>query len=544
MLQIRRRIAIVVLATLAGCQLGQPRAPVPLAVAGASAAITPALATGPATPAVPVANGQSAGSGAAALGSQAAAGSELRIVAAQMPATVQPPQPASGANAAPQLPRPPEELPPGAAQELAVSPPAPARLSLFTAIETSLAQNPDLVALRRNEGVGIGVLGVAQTYPFNPYVQVQATPLQSNPGGAGPGTVYHYVLLFQQVQLAHQQRYREESAMAALTSVRWNIHQAELLNLAQTERLFFTALYQRGIRDLAVANAHLNEELERVSQRQLEAGQASAADVAIVRLDARSTRRQAQLAEAAYQTAMLDVRRQLNLPIGQPLQLEGDLLSWQWRTPTIVGASCLGESLKVDANTVQQLDELVSGRPDVMAARADLAAARSNLSLARASRRPDLFVGPYYQRTETGTTYWGFRAQSDIPVINNGLPMVRQREAEMRQRSAVWQQLQQRAVLETEAAIDRYQRARGIVEDVQTDVTGSLPAELQRLEEQFKAGEVDIVRVFTARSSLLQLRRAQLDALNELAQAAANLTAASGLPPDSLLSPDGPQPIQ
>ncbi|HWC88958.1 MAG TPA: TolC family protein [Pirellulales bacterium] len=424
-----------------------------------------------------------------------------------------------------------------------MSPPAPARLSLFTAIETALAQNPDLVALRRNEGVSVGMMGVAQTYPFNPYLQIQATPIQTNPGG-GSGSVYHYVLLMQQIQLAHQQRYREEAAMASLTSVRWNIHQAELLNLAQTERLYFTALYQRGIRDLALASAHLNQELERVSQRQLEAGQASAADVAIVRLDARSTRRQAQLAEAAYQTAMLDLRRQLNLPIGQPLELEGDLLAWQWRTPTIVGACCPGECLKVDANLELRLAELVSGRPDVMAARADLAATRSTLSLARASRRPDLQIGPYYERDDLHTTYFGFRAQSDVPVMNNGMPLVRQREAELRQRSAVWQQLQQRAVLETEAAIDRYQRARGIVEDVQTDVTGSLPAELQRLEEQFKAGEVDIVRVFTARTSLLQLRRAQLDALNELAQAAANLTAASGLPPDSLLSPGGPQPIQ
>ncbi|HEX4149098.1 MAG TPA: hypothetical protein VHY20_08925, partial [Pirellulales bacterium] len=43
--------------------------------------------------------------------------------------------------------------------------PPPATLSLMGAIETSLAQNPDLVALRRNEGVGVGVLGVAKTYP-------------------------------------------------------------------------------------------------------------------------------------------------------------------------------------------------------------------------------------------------------------------------------------------------------------------------------------------------------------------------------------------
>ena len=42
-------------------------------------------------------------------------------------------------------------------------------------ISLGLAQNPDLVALRQSENVGSAALGVAQTYPFNPFVQVQAT---------------------------------------------------------------------------------------------------------------------------------------------------------------------------------------------------------------------------------------------------------------------------------------------------------------------------------------------------------------------------------
>ena len=50
-------------------------------------------------------------------------------------------------------------------------------IQLRTAVETGLAQNPDLIALRQAEGVGTAALGVAQTYPFNPFVQrCQATP--------------------------------------------------------------------------------------------------------------------------------------------------------------------------------------------------------------------------------------------------------------------------------------------------------------------------------------------------------------------------------
>ncbi len=422
----------------------------------------------------------------------------------------------------------------------AIPPPAaPLTLDLFQALETSLVQNPDLATLRQNEGVSLGALGVAQTFPFNPFLQLQVTPLQDSKTG-GPGTVYHYVLLMQTIQLGHQQRRREENAWAALQSVRWNIVQAELQNVAQTERLYFTALYQRGLRDLAAANGALNDELLKIIERRLEAGDAAAADVAVARLDNRTAHRQSALAEANYQTALLDLRRQLALPMHLPLEPTGDLNDWQWLDPA-AGEAASDTADNARAATDARIDfseaaaAMTAMRPDVMAARADLAAARANAGLARGSRIPDLQIGPYYQRTESGTTYWGLRTQNDLPVWNDGRPLVRQREAEIRQRAVAWQQLQRRAQLEAEAALDRYCRARALAASIEADGLESLPEELARLENQFRAGEVDFLRVVTARTSLLQLRRARLDALNEAAQAAAALTAATALPPETVV---------
>ena len=51
-------------------------------------------------------------------------------------------------------------------------------ISLQQSISLALSQNPDLVTLRQSERVSSATLGVAQTYPFNPFVQVQATPYQ------------------------------------------------------------------------------------------------------------------------------------------------------------------------------------------------------------------------------------------------------------------------------------------------------------------------------------------------------------------------------
>ncbi len=390
------------------------------------------------------------------------------------------------------------------------------RYSIGSAIETALAQNPDLVALRQAEGVGSAAVGVAQTYPFNPFVQIQATPYQ-DARNAGPGTTYHYVLLMQQIQLGNQQQFREEAGCAALNGIRWNVLQAELLNVAQTERLYFAAIYQQGLRDLANMNAQNNRQLLNILERQKDLGQATAADVAIVRLDVRSTTQQQRIAEASLQTALLDLKRHLCLPVEYRIELDDTVLNWNWQS-----------------TTASQLASIATNRPDVMAARADADTARANANFANASRIPDVQLGPYYQRNDSGVTFLGFRAQMDLPVLNDGMPLLRQREAEYCQRATSSQQLAIRARLEAEAASDRYERARSLRVETGEPTRASVPVELQRLEEQFQANEVDILRVLQARNSLLQCQRADLDALNELMQAAVAVTVATGAPLESL----------
>jgi outer membrane protein, heavy metal efflux system len=113
---------------------------------------------------------------------------------------------------------------------------------------------------------------------------------------------------------------------------------------------------------------------------------------------------------------------------------------------------------------------------------------------------------------------------------------LRQRQAELRHRITAQEQLQARARIEIEAAINRYERARWIVAENE-NLLHFLPEEIQRLEEQFIAGEVDVLQVSQARTSLINARRANLDCLNELAQAAAVLTAATAVPPQTMIRP-------
>lgn len=405
-------------------------------------------------------------------------------------------------------------------------------VSLEQSVRLALTHNPDLVALRQSENVSSAARGVAQTYPFNPFVQVQVTPWQDQKAG-GPGATYHYVLLMQTIQLAHQQQFREQAGSFTLNSTRWNIHQAELQTLAQTDRLYFSALYQRGVKDLTEAGDRNNRQLLRILERQLEAGAATAADVAIVRVDAASTRQQLLLATANYQTALRDLSRQIGVLSNAVVAVTGDLRSIEWRLPGFAPDSDIATSEQILAAGSDAKSEILpwaASRPDVMAARSDVDVARAGLSLASASKTPDLQIGPYYQTTADSTQFLGFRGQIDLPVINTGEPLERQRMAEHHQRLTAGQQTLRRAELEAEAAFERYVQALAIVNEESPNTVLDLPAELEGLENQFLAGEVDIVRITQARTSLTQNQRAGLNLLNELAQSAAALTGATGIP--------------
>jgi cobalt-zinc-cadmium efflux system outer membrane protein len=409
-------------------------------------------------------------------------------------------------------------------------------MTLDDAIATALFQNPDLITLRGQEGVSRAALGVARTYPWNPFVQAQYFPngsplvLSNQPGGSA-GMSNYYIWVMQRFELAHQMRFRKQAAGALLTQVQWNIQQGELINVAQTTRLYFAALYQRELRDLAYEFAQINDRLLGVVERRLHANLATPADMTMARVAARQTRRQADLAEANYQTALLALRQQMNLPLEAPLVVDDRITSFAWSP-----VQCIDPE-SPSLSPTQLAGALVQSRPDLMAASAGVAVANANAWLARAARMPDLQVGPIVDTGDDGTQYMGLRVQSDIPVLNTGKPLANQRHAELQQQRLTFAQLNQRAVIEAQTAIDRYERARRLAEAAAADHAGpsaAVPAELRDITAQFEGGQAEVVAVLNTQANLVLDRRAYLDLLNELAQAAANVVQATALPPRRL----------
>lgn len=423
--------------------------------------------------------------------------------------------------------------------------------TLSQALNQALVANPDLIALRGQINVNQAMVGVAKTYPWNPFVQGQFMPqgrpfVANAPGmpASGAGYTNYYIWVMQRFELAHQRRFRTQGAMAAMDQVRWNIFQNELLNVAQTSRLYFAALYQKEVWELTEETAVLNERLADIAERRFKANLAKAGDVMTAKVAARQTRRQAELAVAVYQASLLAVRQQMNLAADAPLAFAEKLGDFQWLHVYPGGGA--GQPANAATNAASSLTqlaaELVEGRPDVLAAQAGVRVSTANFKLAKAAMIPDLQAGPIYETADDTTRYLGVRVQFNLPIFDTGAPLARQRRAELSQQELTYAQLKIRAGLEAQMAIDQYERVLQLAAKARPVRVDPASPELKEITRLFEAGQADILAVLTTQSNLLQEQRIYLDLLNQLTQTAANVIQATGLPPDHVLLISCPLP--
>ena len=415
------------------------------------------------------------------------------------------------------------------------SPAVQRKLSLREAIDTVLLQNPDVLTARANGPVSLAARGVAATYPWNPTVQVGVFPYARDVDG-NLLAVKNQVAVLQTMELAHQPQHRQQAANAAWNQERARIVQAEWTAATTAMRLYFDVLYKKGLLDLARENAALGTEMVGVVNRRFEAGLATPAERITVRVAARRSQRMADLAEADYQTALQALRVALNIPVDDPIEPDSALEAYRW-LPAVEAVdqnpADTGETTAT-ADRVDAITQTAANRPDVTAARYGASAASANLDLARSNRVPNLSAGPSYERDESGTIFVGLTAQMDLPIWNTGCPLVRQRATELQQQLITWRQTQARAAAEAHAAVNRYQLARELWQEMSAD-RGPGDQELVSITDAFEKGQASIMEVLATRDNLIQERQTYFDLLNQVSQAAVDVVAALAIDPERLI---------
>ena len=415
-------------------------------------------------------------------------------------------------------------------------------LSLRDVLSISMAENPDLVTIRGTENVGAAAVEVAGVYPWNPFVQAQYLPnghpfIPGSPGNA-IGQSNYYVWAMQRFELAHQRQFREGSAAAALGQIRWNIQQAELLTVAQTERLYFAALYQRQLRDLAADTESLSTRLNDIAERHFKAGLATS----MQKINAQIALRQTASVNESWPTPLIRrrcwrLRQQLGWSPDRPLDLAGDLTQYEWLSAADAAVQNLGRAVRIGGNAGLShgrrttrcdgpavADGHGPGEPEPRAS--GPRPGRPSRSHLQHGRRRDAVPRLATAARLRGVQQWlrlGAAASHGGAAATPGV------------RAA-----QRRATNEAAAAIDRYERARGLAKSAGKEATQNPPPELEQVLAQFEAGNAQIVDLLAVQNNLLQEARSYLDLLNEVAQSAAVVTQTAAIPPERLFAPRPP----
>jgi cobalt-zinc-cadmium efflux system outer membrane protein len=405
-------------------------------------------------------------------------------------------------------------------------------LSLEAALYGAITQNPDLISLRQGTAASAEAVEVARRLPttLNPTLWVDVRPLayERMPGhtlgngGQIPAKLNQkdtlmYFSLRQPIELGHQTTHRYHIAKAAYNQQQWTVVQAELTALVQTYRFFQTAAYRREKLRIARDLSAFNDRLLQSLQKRLEANlpTVQTADVTLAKVENEATRQLVAVAQQDYSTALADLRNQLGIP-----RAAGS-------------AEPLGEFVLPayipDLEDQAYIQTALQSRPEIHAARAVARGAKAAVDLANGDRIPTPVVGPVYERDEQGTQFFGFVYITPLPVINNGKPLVRQREAEYRRACIAVEQLEIRTVAQVQAAIEKWNGANQLVSST-ASLSDTLNVEVGNLEKLFEAGQADVTKLFQARQRLIQLENAKLDATWAATQAQADLLLALGAP--------------
>jgi outer membrane protein TolC len=392
--------------------------------------------------------------------------------------------------------------------------PAPPVLTLEAAVCFALEHNPQLLAVRTQQGFAEGGVVIARTYPYNPVLQSVVLGVHGPPESGVTNHVFneHYVTL--QLELRGQGKQRRSMAGAAVTRTEWEIAVQEVTTAVAVIRAYNAVLYRQQKLQVLEETVRLNEIVVKEGQRLVEFGRLRAADLILARTELDAARAGRGQGRAALAVARADLRRLLGT-LDDAFAVDGRL---DLAVPAVDPEALVRDALGI--------------HPDVHARSAAIAEAEARLRLQIADRFGNVSVGPRYEINETSDVFWGVVLTAPIPVLNTRQGEILQRRAELARAQADLQASEFQVAQGVRAALARLAEARRWADEYPAEVLPNLERARQDMERLFAQNEqgVDVLRVISVQRNLLRATDAYLDARFDVSQANADLAAAVGDP--------------
>lgn len=395
-------------------------------------------------------------------------------------------------------------------------------LTLEEAHRLALERSPRFTSLRSTVQLQEADLTAARVFPTNPALELSTGPrVEADVVGLDATIGVSQALpVFGRYGAAID--VQEAQLVAAKSELRFDTQGL----LAGVSRAFIEAQQAAAILSLQQERTRLLQALVTLTQRRVEAGDATQLDVNLW---------QAELGSAVAVLQRAQARS----------------LAARARLASLVGLDPMRPPVPAGSLTPPARSELrpfdVGDRGDLIALEARVQAATEATELAEARAWPDVAVGAYVgterlapgPSTVQGEYFAGAQLAVDLPIFNRNQGDIARANAQLARAKALRAAALLEAAAEVQAATARLEAALAAVAALESSVVGSLEETLTLLERSFEEGKIGMADLLLRQRTLLEARADYLDAVAEARLAEVDVELAAGRFSAALVDSDG-----
>ena len=379
--------------------------------------------------------------------------------------------------------------------------------------------HPDLSVARASWAVARSGMIAAGERP-NPNLSAGPGFNSSTP----PNTVTPWILnldLDFTIETAGKRGFRTDEATRLADAARYRVADAAWGVRARVRQTLLDLFAATETGALLDRQRELLEGILLLFQRQLDAGEISAFQMAQARLQLATLRVSAADAQRRQQDARARLATALGLSVAAIEQTRFDFDAFR-RAP-------------VDIPDAFARRQAVLNRGDLLGALSDYDASQASLQLEIARQYPDLHLGPGYQMDQNSNK-WSLLFPLSLPAFNRNQGRIAQAEARRSLAGAQVEAVQARAVGALDRALAAYRATLGSI-----GLADQLLADARRVEEvvrnQFSAGAISQLDLNVVQAEVTARELIRLDAAVQAQQALGDIEDAMQRPADLPMNP-------
>jgi cobalt-zinc-cadmium efflux system outer membrane protein len=260
---------------------------------------------------------------------------------------------------------------------------------------------------------------------------------------------------------------------------------------------------------LAEASSKIASELLQSMERRYQAGDVPILDVNLARNSAARTRAEIHSAQAAYASAIGDLRILLGMSIGESLDITGDL----------------HDRRRFDLSTLMAKS---GDRPDLQVLLAERSEAQADVRLGQGFRWPTVAPAFTFKRDQGDSVVQGGLSFT-LPIFNRGQELQAVGQARSQRLERELEATRRAVSVEVQTAFDVYNLQVAAVEELERDALPSLDENEILSRRSFEEGEIGLAELLLIRREGFELRATYTERLFEAAVAGIELENRAGV---------------